>query len=97
LFSNLFDPPRVALLPRCVRNAIHWDQINVGVTTTQHLDQRCRIIWAIINPVNHRHLKGGATPRRPRMCSGGRHHLLHRPLPIEWHEKVAKWIARGVK
>jgi hypothetical protein len=97
LLGDLFNPLRAALLPWGVGNAIHGDEIDVCIAATQHLYKRRRIIWAIVNPINHRHLKGGSTSRRSRMCSGGRHHLLHRPLPIQWHEKVAKWIARGVK
>jgi hypothetical protein len=31
------------------------------------------------------------------MCSGSRHHLLYRPLPIQWDEEIAQWVARGVK
>jgi hypothetical protein len=97
LFSDLFDALRAALLPRGVRNTIHWDQIDVRIATAQHLYERRRIIWTVVNPINHRHLKGGSTPGRPRVRSGGRHHLLHWPLPIQWDEKVAQWVARGVK
>ena len=92
-----FDALRAALLPRGVRNTIHWDQIDVRIATAQHLYERRRIIRAIVNPINHRDLKGGSPSRCPRMCSGGRHHLLHWPLPIQWDEKIAQRIARGVK
>jgi len=97
LLGDLFNSLRAALLPWGVRNAIHWDEVDVRITATQHLDQRRRIIWAIVNPTNHRHLKGGSTPGRSRMCSGGCHHLFYRPLSIQWDEKIAQRIARGVK
>jgi hypothetical protein len=97
LLGDLFNTLRATLLPWGVRNAIHGDQIDVRIATAQHLYERRRIIWAIVNPINHRHLKGGSTSRCPCVCSGGRHHLLHWPLPIQWDEKIAQWVARGVK
>jgi hypothetical protein len=97
LLGDLFDALRAALLPWGVRNAIHGDQIDVRIATAQHLYERRRIIWAIVNPIDHCHLKGGSTSRCPCMCSGSRNHLLHWPLPIQRDEKIAQGVARGVK
>jgi hypothetical protein len=97
LLGNLLNALCTTLLPWGVRNTIHRDEIDVCVAASQHLDERRRIVRAIVNPINHRHLKGGSTSRCPCMCSGGRHHLLHWPLPIQWNEQIAQWVARGVK
>ena len=70
-------------------DAIHWDQIDVCAAPAQELCQSRGIFWAVVDAVNHRHLKRGPSPSCTCMRCCGCNHFLYRPLTVEWHKQVA--------
>jgi hypothetical protein len=77
-------------------DAVHRDQIYVGTTPSQEVRKRRSILGTIVDAIDHRHLVRGPSTCCSSMCGRRCDHLFNGPLAVEWNEKIAKRIPRGV-